>query len=224
MRSFIVLAMFTATLAHAGWSDYEEVRDLDLDAKGVKRISIDAGAGSMDVTGVDGLDAITVKATIVVEDTDESAAKKIIEKKMVLTLQKVGDEGQLKAFFDHGVMGFGANAHIALEISVPQGLALSINDGSGSMDVTDVKGDVTIDDGSGSIDVRNVAHLKIDDGSGSIDVSGALGDVFIVDGSGSITVEHVQGSVSVDDGSGSIRVSDVENDLVALYRRFECLN
>lgn len=214
MRSFIVLAMFAATLADAGWSDYEEVRDLSLDANGVKRISINAGAGSMDITGVDGLDSISVKATIIVPDENENDARKIIEKRMVLTLRKNGDEGQLEAFFDRGLMGSGSDARIKLEISVPQGLALNIDDGAGSMDVVDVMGDVTIDDGSGSIDVRNAGHVKIDDGSGSIDVSGARGDVFIVDGSGSITVDHVGGSVTVDDGSGSIRVSDVENDLV----------
>ena len=29
MRSFIVIGMFAASLAHADWSDYEEVRDLE---------------------------------------------------------------------------------------------------------------------------------------------------------------------------------------------------
>lgn len=214
MRSFIVMAMFAASLAHAGWSDYEEVRNLDLDADGVSQLSITAGAGSMDVTGVSGLDKISVKATIVVPDTDEDEAVNVIEKKMTLSLDQQGSEAQLDAWFDDGFMGSGSNAHIVLEVSVPQGLAVNIDDGSGSLDVRDVAGDVTIDDGSGSIDVDNVANLKIDDGSGSIDVENASGDVSIVDGSGSISVVHVKGSVTIDDGSGSIKVSDVENDLI----------
>ncbi len=77
MRSFIVIVMFVASLAQAGWSEYEEVRDLDLDASGVSQLSIIAGAGSMDVTGIEGLDKITVKATIVVPDEDEEDAIKI---------------------------------------------------------------------------------------------------------------------------------------------------
>jgi DUF4097 and DUF4098 domain-containing protein YvlB len=214
MRSFIVMAMFVASLAHAGWSDYEEVRNLDLDADGVSQLSIKAGAGSMDVTGVRGLDKISVKATVVVPDTDEDKAVKVIEKKMTLSLDQQGSEAQLDAWFDDGFMGFGSDAHIVLEVSVPQGLSVNIDDGSGSLDVRDVAGDVTIDDGSGSIDVDNVANLKIDDGSGSIDVENASGDVSIVDGSGSISVVHVKGSVTIDDGSGSIKVSDVENDLI----------
>jgi len=214
MRSFIVMAMFVVSLAHAGWSDYEEVREMDLDADGISRLSIKAGAGSMDVTGVKGLDRIAVKATIIVPDADEDEAVGVIDKNMTLSLHQDDSEAQLDSWFKAGFMGLGSNAHIVLEVSVPQGMAVNIDDGSGSIDVTDVAGDVTIDDGSGSIDVSNVAHLKIDDGSGSIDVVNAAGDVSIVDGSGSINVKHVQGSVTIDDGSGSIKVSDVERDLI----------
>ena len=216
MRSLVVIAMFAVSLAQAGWSDYEEVRNLDLDVDGISQLSIKAGAGSMDVTGVSGLDKISVKATVVVPDTDEDDALKVIEKKMTLTLDKKGSEARLNSWFDGGSMGSGGNAHIVLEVSVPQGLAVNIEDGSGSLDVIDVAGDVTIDDGSGSIDVDNVANLKIDDGSGSIDVANASGDVSIVDGSGSISVDHVLGSVTIDDGSGSIKVSDVEKDVIII--------
>jgi DUF4097 and DUF4098 domain-containing protein YvlB len=213
MRSLIVISMFVTSLVLADSSDYEELRNLDLDASGIARLSIRAGAGSMDVTGVDGLDKISVKATIVVPDEDEKDALKVIDKEMTLSLERENGIAQLEAQFDQGLMGFGSNAYIVLDVRVPQGMAIDINDGSGSIDVVDIFGDVTIDDGSGSIDVENVAGLKIDDGSGSIDVEGASGDVSIVDGSGSISVNHVQGSVTIDDGSGSIKVSDVENDL-----------
>ena len=216
MRSFIVIAMFVASLAQADWSDYEEIRKLDLDVDGITELSIKAGAGSMDVTGVSGLDKISVKATVVVPDADEDKALKVIEKKMTLTLDRQGSEAQLNAWFDGGFMGFGSDAHIVLEISVPQGLSVNIDDGSGSLDVIDVAGDVTIDDGSGSIDVKNVANLKIDDGSGSIDIDDASGDVSIVDGSGSISVDHVKGSVTIDDGSGSVKISDVEKDVIII--------
>lgn len=198
MRGFIVMTMFVASLALPGWTDYEELRDLDLGSDGISRLSIKAGAGSMDVAGVDGLNRITVKATIVVPDTNEDDALKIIAKDMTLSLQRKHGEARLEAWFDSGFMGFGTDSHIDLEISVPQSMAVSI------------------DDGSGLIDVSNVADLKIVDGSGSIDIVNVAGDVSIVDGSGSISVRHIAGSVTIDDGSGSIRVSDVENDLIII--------
>ena len=216
MRSFIVMAMFTVSLAHAGWSDYEETRDLKLAADGISQLTINAGAGSMDVSGVQDLDNIVVKATIIVPDEDEDDAVRIIEKRIKLSLEKNAGVAELDAWFENGLVSFGSSPYIVLEISVPTGLALNIDDGSGSIDVVDVGGDITIDDGSGSIDIRNVASVKIDDGSGSIDIVNAAGDVSIVDGSGSISVKHVEGSVTVDDGSGSIKVSDIDHDLIII--------
>lgn len=214
MRSLVVMAMFTVSLAHAGWSDYEEVRDLSLDANGISQLTINAGAGSMDVTGVKGLDKINVKATIVVPGKDEDDAARVIEKRIRLSLDKNAGDANLEAWFESGLISFGSSPYIALEVSVPQGMAVSIDDGSGSIDIVDLAGDLTIDDGSGSIDIKNVADVRIDDGSGSIDLVSAAGDVSIVDGSGSISVKHVQGSVTIDDGSGSIEVTDIDSDLI----------
>ncbi len=213
MRSFVVMAMFVASLAHAAWGEYKEVRTLTIDSDELALLAIDAGAGSMDVTGVAGLDKIVLRATIVVEDGDEDEARKFIEKRMTLSLQQENGVAILKSHFDNGRMRFSSNARIDLDISVPQGIAVKIKDGAGSIDVSRTMADISIDDGSGSIDVDEAASVDIDDGSGSLDVSNASGDVFIVDGSGSISVKHVAGSVTIDDGSGSIRVSDIENNL-----------
>lgn len=214
MRSFIVMAMFAASFAHAAWKDYTEVRELELDADGIATLDIDAGAGSIDIQGVEGLDRIVVTATIVIADSDEDDARKTIEKKMKLSLEPRADSALLVADFSDGILGGWTDAKIDLEIEMPRGLALNIDDGSGSIDIKDIAAEVVIDDGSGSIDVSNVAGIVIDDGSGSIDVNGAAGDVSITDGSGSISVRSVVGSVTIDDGSGSIKVNDVEKDLV----------
>ena len=216
MRRFIVLAMFVAFSAHAAASDYIEVRDLTLDAVGLDKLIIDAGAGSLDVTGVDGLRHIEVKASIVVPDADEDEGRKIIGKSMKLSLEQDGEAAKLVAGFDNRFWGGGSNSRIDLDIRVPASMALTIDDGSGSMEVADVAAAVRIDDGSGSIAVRRVGSLHINDGSGSIDVKAANGDVYVDDGSGSITIEAVGGSVTIDDGSGEIRVTDVAKDLIIL--------
>ena len=217
MRSFIVMAMFVASLTHAAMNDYTETRYLELDASDIEVLSIEAGAGSMDIQGVAEARKITVKAVIEVPDADADEAMKIIENKMQLSLDQDSSVARLNARFKDGFMGFGSSsARIDIEVHLPQGMAVIIDDGSGSIDVADLEADISIDDGSGSIDVSNVAHVKIDDGSGSIDVSRANGDVSIIDGSGSINVRGVQGSVSIDDGSGSIKVGDVEEDLIII--------
>ncbi len=213
MRSFIVMAMFSASLVHASWSDYEEVRNLEVDAGGISEFVIDAGAGSMTINGDAGAKLIEVTATIQVNTGDEEKARKAIAKRLTLTLDQNGDRATLKSFFENGMWG-GTDGSVKLEITMPTGIALRIDDGSGSILIEDVEADVAIDDGSGSIRIYNVGAVDIDDGSGSIDIRNANGDVVIVDGSGSIKVEAVNGSVTIDDGSGSINVDDVENDLI----------
>ncbi len=213
MRSFIVIAMFAASLAHAGWSDYEEVRDLELDASGVSDFFVDAGAGSMTVNGDAGAKSIRVTATIQVDENDEEKAREIIAKRLTLTLDRDGDSVVLQSFFKNG-MWSGADGSVKLEIVMPAGIPLRVDDGSGSILIEDIGADVEVDDGSGSLKIYNVGAVDIDDGSGSIMVEQASGDVTIVDGSGSITINKVGGSVTIDDGSGSINVRDVEKDLI----------
>ena len=213
MRSFIVMAMFATSLAQASWVNYEEVRELDVDAAGVSDFFIDAGAGSMTVKGDASVDSITVTATVQVETGNDEKAQKIIAKDLTLSLDRDGDRVVLKSFFDNGGWG-DTSGSVKLEVLMPAGIQLRVDDGSGSIVIEDVEADVKIDDGSGSLKVYNVGAVEIDDGSGSIEIEGATGDVSIIDGSGSIKVEKVGGSVRIDDGSGSISVSDVEKDLI----------
>ena len=216
MRSFIVMAMFTASLAEAGWNNYEEVRELSIDAAGLDVLTIDAGAGSMQVRGVERLDEIRVTAHIGVNVSDDSKAQRIIEKRMRLDLAADGSEGHLQAMFERGIPVVGSDGYIALEIEVPSELSLRIDDRAGSIDIAGVSAALTIDDGSGSIQIEGAGSIDIDDGSGSIKIRGADGDVNIVDGSGSVSVHDVSGSVTVDDGSGSIRVSDIGEDFIVV--------
>jgi hypothetical protein len=165
------------------------------------------------VTGVENLHKILVTATINVPDEDADDARELIEKKLKLSLDQSRDEARLEAFFESHSWGWNDSPSVDLDIRVPHGLALRVDDGRGSMKFIDVNSDVRIDDGSGSMDITGVKSVYIDDGSGSIKVSGVDGDVEIEDGSGSITVERVGGSVTIDDGSGSIDIDDVEHDV-----------
>ncbi len=213
MRGFIVMAMFVVSLAQADSKNYTEVRDLALDTAGLTEFVIDAGAGSLVVTGVDDVAGIAVTATIIIEDKNEEEAQKLIAKRLDLKLERDGDRAELTSGFDSG-WGWNGDAAIDLDVRMPAGIALRVDDGSGSTTITDVTGDVLVDDGSGSVRVTNAGSVTVDDGSGSIRVIAASGDVYINDGSGSIEIRGVGGSVRIDDGSGSIKVDDVEKDLI----------
>ncbi len=212
MRSFIVIAMFTASFAHAAWNGYTEDRTLELDSEGISALKVDAAAGSLKISGDDGA-TIRVNATINVPGKSDEKAQRVIESDLRLSLEKISDMARLEAGFDGGSWGWGDSPSVDLEVYVPQGLALEVDDSSGKLSVSNIAAAVSIDDGSGSITVEQVGSLIVDDGSGSIKITGVDGDVSIEDGSGSISVSKVGGSVIIDDGSGSIDVDDVERDV-----------
>jgi hypothetical protein len=213
MRSFIVMAMFTATLSHAAWNGYTENRDLEVTAEDVDLLEIDAGAGEIVILGDAQATSIVVRAVIRVDD-DEAAARKLIAKNLVLQLETKRGTATLLSYFDQHFWR-SHDAVIDLEVRVPQGLALFVDDGSGAMRIADVLGDVRIDDGSGSIDVSHAVNVTIDEGSGSIKISSATGDVRIDDGSGDINIRDVAGSVTIDGGSGSVLLADIRG---AIYQ------
>jgi DUF4097 and DUF4098 domain-containing protein YvlB len=209
--------MFAANLVHAAWTDYEEKRDLSLDAEGVQTLQIEAGAGGLDVTGIPGTTKITVGALIRVPDADADEAQQMLSEDLVLSLDRNGGSADLKAYFENSGRLFGNSPSVSLEVRVPAGMSLDVEDGSGPVEVHNVRGDISLDDGSGSIQMTDSGGwFRVRDGSGSITINGAGGDIEIVDGSGSIAVTRVQGSVTVEDGSGSIDVSEVSGDLFIL--------
>jgi len=207
--------MFAASLAQANWGDVEEIRNIDLNAKGINGIDVESHAGSLEITGVSGSDEILVTAILRVPGTSEEKAAKIIADDLVLTLEKKGDSAILKGYFESD--GWGDSPSVRLEVSVPSRFALNVEDSSGSVTVTGVSGDIELDDSSGSITMNEVGgSINIKDSSGSISIADAGGDVSIDDGSGSIKVRNVGGGVTIDDGSGSISVKNVEKDLIIL--------
>ena len=217
MHRKLILAAAALAISGVTWADYEETRELSLDTRGVDTLEIDAGAGSLDVVGVPDATAITVLAMIEIDTNDDDEARETIEEKMVLVLEKDSDVATLDAYFEDGGWnwGRGDSPRISLQVQMPEGMHLNVDDGSGSIEIENVRGDVVMDDGSGSLSMKGVGgEVRIEDGSGSITVSDVGGNLSINDGSGSITVDGVAGSVTVDDGSGSIDVSDVEEDLI----------
>ncbi len=217
MRSLIVMTMFAASLSYAAWNGYTEDRELELDADGVEQLEIEAGAGTLVVTGDASLDAIKVIATINVPDRDADDALEIIDESLTLSLDKDRDEARLKAWFEsQGWSMWRDSPWVDLDVRVPHGIALDVDDSSGSVKILQTHSDVIVDDSSGSIQIEDAKSVVVDDGSGSIRIENVEGDVEIDDGSGSITVEHVGGSVRVDDGSGSITVNDIEHDVIII--------
>jgi hypothetical protein len=223
MKNAVALLAWSFALGLAGTASaydcsHEARREEKIDAAGVKTLHVIARAGSLRVDGQAGAGAIAVHGTACA--SRESALEDI-----QLKVHRSGSEATVEAVIPESSNWLiGGEARLDLVLEVPQGVALEVEDGSGSIEIRhvasadvkdgsgemvieDVAGEVRITDGSGGIEVRDAGSVVVDeDGSGSINVSGVRGNVLVKDdGSGSISVREVAGDFTVeDDGSGGI--------------------
>jgi hypothetical protein len=204
--------------------DHGDVRSLQEATGGIGMVAIGSGSGSLRVEGRDGVSAMSVEAELCASDED-------LLRELDVRIERQGERLILDTYYpeQNGRSWWNDDryARIDLVVVVPAGMplgiddgsgaievshvgALVIHDGSGSIDVTDARGDVRIDDGSGEVVLRDVAgRVEIEDGSGPLRVEDVRGDVDIDDGSGEIEISRVQGDVTIDDGSGEVRVYEV---------------
>ena len=214
-----MLILVVAMLCGVAWADhhdedYTEQRELRADGDGIRLLDIDAGPGSLSISGAPGASDIVVNATLRVATSSEKRAAAFIARRLQLTLRTDGDRAVLKSQFRESWWFWGTRGSIDLDILVPPELGLIVDDGAGSIFIDGVRGGASIDDGSGSIRLRNAGSVTIDDGSGDIDIVDVTGDVSIEDGSGDLIIRSVDGSVTISDGSGGIKVDGVTGDLV----------
>ncbi len=212
MRTLAVfILIFLPAVALAGSLD--ETRRLDLSVDGIETLKIQCGSGFLTVIGVKGMDRITATAQILVRGIQDNEFQTYLEKQLLIVLEKRESDAVLKA--DVKKSFFKKNeAKINLTVKLPGTLPVNIDDGSGSIIVTNLSGGLHIKDGSGSIDIVNVGgKIKVADGSGSIEIRDVRGNVEIQDGSGLIQVNRVNGNVSITDGSGAMTIQDVNGSV-----------
>jgi hypothetical protein len=211
----ITAAVTCATSAHAqvyhygSGHDYTAERQATVDASGARRAVVDASAGSLRIEGRPGLTEVRAHGTA------WSSSQRFLDQ-VKLTARRTGDVVEVEVDIpDHDGEWEDVQAGLDLVVEVPQGLALDVEDGSGSMEIRNVGG-VEIHDGSGDIEVEHAGgDVRVEDGSGGIRLTDVKGSVEIPrDGSGSIDIRGVTGRVHVSSkGSGSIDVDDVGGGL-----------
>lgn len=217
MKLKVVLFVLLFAFACVNGFPFQEEKTLNLDAAGIKGLEIDCGAGSLKVNGSEGSNTIEVSAMIVLKGIDEDDIKSYIKDNVTLTLEKKGDRAVLVSKIDSSFTSLFKTraALIDLKVNIPAKLKLAIDDGSGSIEVSGISGNVEIEDGSGSMVVNGIGgNLEIDDGSGSIVVQNVGGNVAVEDGSGEMKLEKIKGNVDVDDNSGTIKIYGIGGSVI----------
>lgn len=185
--------LLAAGTAAAEDCEFTAQRNLELPQEAATRLNLLTRAGDLRVTGVPGAKQIELRGRACASSAEALAKLNLVHSRdgSTLSVSTTAPEE------NEGFKLFGSNyAYIDLEVRMPQGLLLDLDDSSGDIEIVDV----------GPIDLR--------DSSGDIDIRGARGDVAISDSSGDIEVDQADGGVTVrSDSSGDIRIQGVRRDV-----------
>ena len=198
----------------AGMPDLDhQQRELTLDSQDLQGLIAETGAGSLEIIGVEGLTQIKLVADIY--SNDDSKVILTLEKKANKAKLKADfEQSGFNNYSPYIDLKLQVPANLALDIDDGSGAILiskmtadiNVKDGSGEL-IINGGNNVSIDDGSGDIEVSQInGNLTIDDGSGAIKVTDVRGNIAIDDGSGNIEIANVQSPVTITDGSGDINV------------------
>ena len=205
--------------------------DFSVDAASLESLRLDVGAGSLSIEGNPASNEVRVVATACANSRerldDLDLTHRVRDTDLIVRTQQYRS-GSVFSWLSFG----NTYSYIDIEVTMPNDLALEVDDGSGGVEISNVSS-LSLDDGSGSILIEDISgNVDIDDGSGPIKISGVNGKVSVSDGSGPISIrdsnevvivndgsgeidiEHIRTNVNVyDDGSGGIRIHDVASNV-----------
>jgi len=215
MNKQLLLAalLITPISAYAENCRYSKDYDFTVDATSLQSLQLDVGAGELVVTGDSAISEVHVVATACassrhrLEELD--LTHRVRDSELLVRTERHRSGGILSW------LSFGSTySHINIEVMMPSDLALDVDDGSGSIEISNVSS-LSLDDGSGSIQIDDISgNADVDDGSGSISISGVGGIVSINDGSGPIRVRDSNEVTIIDDGSGEISIENIRSSVV----------
>lgn len=101
-------------------------------------------------------------------------------------------------------------------LTVPDGIDINFNTGSGSLEASDLDLELKMNTGSGDLTLDNMkGEISSNSGSGSLELDNFDGDIRANVGSGDLDVSNTSGIVKLNCGSGSIKLSNMSAEIGA---------
>lgn len=212
-KQLLLAALLIAPISsYADDCRYSKDYDFAVDTASLESLQLDVGAGKLIVTGNSASNEVRVVATACA-----NSSKRLEE--LDLTHRVLGSDLRVRSerYRNGGIsswLSFGNNySYIDIEVTMPSGLTLDVEDGSGAVEISNVSS-VSLDDGSGSIQIEDInGNVDVDDGSGAITISGVSGSVSVDDGSGPIQIRDSNEVTIIDDGSGEISIENIQSNV-----------
>lgn len=204
--SSVILSCVVAPSTFA-WNDCEHTaeRSVQADLAGIERVEITAKAGDLRIRPQTG-DQLIAEGDACASESRLLNEIQLRQERSGNTLRLITDMPETK--------GWSSQARMDLEVRLPAGMEVELQDGSGDIDISGVTL-VRVHDGSGDMTLNETrGDLKVKDGSGDVRISDHQGNVGVEDGSGDVRITSLIGNVRIgNDGSGDLSMRDIEGSV-----------
>ena len=162
---------------------------------GVKRIKMSTSSGSCEIRKSTGN---TVEVEVI---------HSFDERFFTPRFEQSGERLELGEEFN----GKNFNGSVRWKLTIPDGMKMNFNTGSGDLIVNDVTIDLDAGTGSGDLEFSGMkGNLDATTGSGDVDLANFSGEAKMNTGSGDMDVRGVDGELDLNCGSGDIKVYEVK--------------
>jgi DUF4097 and DUF4098 domain-containing protein YvlB len=183
----------------------EETRDLELPASTTQALNVGSGFGDLHIVGDKEASSILAKASI-------KRSGNVNEEDIIFTLEQEGDSARL-VLDDTVELGL-HSLEVSLTVTVPQSMSITVEDGSGDIEIKDTAGTLIVHDDSGDMEITNAAgEVEIYDQSGDLHVSNASNIKRIEDESGDSVLKNTSGDMEIHDESGNFQINNHNGDI-----------
>jgi hypothetical protein len=140
-------------------------------------------------------------------DKDRFEAKFIEKEKSLILEEKFHGNGHN----NHGGEGI-------WNVSIPGGVEIEFNSGTGGLTLEGVDVEVDGNSGTGSIEVRDAkGEFKLNSGTGDVEAAGSTGDFDLNSGTGNVVVMECKGDFEGNSGTGDVEASDITIETTANF-------
>jgi len=188
--SLVLVLIFIVSCSH---SHSQEEKTVEKSFSGIKSIDLSTASGDCIIKKGSG-DAVQVVVTYTYDDDDYTPK-----------MDKSGSRLKLEEKF-HANNTRGSSKW---ELTVPDGLSIEFNSGSGDLSLSDLKGEIDFSTGSGDAHIENFdGELKCNSGSGDFELKNIKGEAKVNSGSGDHHISDSELYAKANTGSGDIEVND----------------
>src|SRR6185503_4775091 len=168
MRAGLVLSLLAGGM---GWTPahlsaecaHKEAREATVDVRGARTIRVLAGAGGLRIEGRASASAVSIQGTACAADAETLGLIRLVA-------ERRGDTVHVEAVLPEGGHWRGESPRLDLVLEVPDSLPLDVADGSGDASIRGVAA-LVVDDGSGELEIEDVrGEVVVTDGSGEVSI------------------------------------------------------